>query len=476
MDWSFQLDQPCQSMAMDPNDANHMLVNNASNGAHIYESTDAGKTFHGCLNYRGAVMVAIDRTGWYYVGSEGGIYRNVNDGHSTQCTTGKWEAMFNRRIARRPPHGVRDKVAHDFQGINIDFGGHPGGVAFGSDQGMFMKNMKNVSDLQMISGNGDMNNNIIMHPSIAEGEEPNTRYIVTAMWDWAPVASWDNGTHWPSWQLPDDGGNIQYLGEGGGCYGVGQSKNSLCIHHHNVAWSGRGGKGYNRLVVGHGASVGGPEFERLSGSRSIPSGNVYATMSMGMPPWDTYKDKEIVCNSTEVQGDLGEMTSYRCLSQVDIGLMYRWFPGVNVAVWRGATDKHCVLCKMSGPASSWSKYQSQGVISFALQQDAVIKGIEEYDSEARDDDSDDDSDDDHEDSDPEGPDDDDDSWQHKMEKQRQLEFNATASEWNAVMPKLAYAGRSNTELSVGGGGGGGRYTLKSWNYGQNWTWVSLPHM
>ena len=147
-----------------------------------------------------------------------------------------------------------------------------------------------------------------------------------------------------------------------------------------------------------------------------------------------------------------------------------------MAVWRGATDKHCVLCKMSGPASSWSKYQSQGVISFALQQDAVIKGIEEYDREARDDDSDDDSDDDHDDSDQEGPDDDDDSWQNKMEKQRQLEFNATASEWNAVMPKLAYAGTSSTELSVGSTGAGGRYTLKSWNYGQNWTWVSLPPM
>ena len=76
-------------MAMDPNDANHMLVNNASNGAHIYESTDAGKSYHGCLNYRGAVMVAIDRTGWYYVGSEAGIYRN-NGG----CISGKWEAYF----------------------------------------------------------------------------------------------------------------------------------------------------------------------------------------------------------------------------------------------------------------------------------------------------------------------------------------------------------------------------------------------
>lgn len=180
-EWQVQADQPCQSVAVDPNDADHMLVNNASNGAHIYESNDAGKSFHGCLNYRGAVMVAIDRTGWFYVGSEGGIYRNAGG-----CKTGKWEPMFDRRIARRNG-AVRDKVQHDFQGINIDFGGHPGGVAFGSDQGLFMKNTSDTNmttNLRFISGNGDMNNNIIMHPGIYQGEEENTRYIVTAMWDW----------------------------------------------------------------------------------------------------------------------------------------------------------------------------------------------------------------------------------------------------------------------------------------------------
>ena len=31
---------------------------------------------------------------------------------------------------------------------------------------------------------------------------------------------WDNGSHWPSWQTPDDGSGIQYMGEGGGCFGV----------------------------------------------------------------------------------------------------------------------------------------------------------------------------------------------------------------------------------------------------------------
>ena len=90
--------------------------------------------------------------------------------------------------------GVRDRTAHDYQRINIDFAG---GVAFGSDQGMFIKN---GTERMLISANGDVNNNIIMHPSIAEGEVAGETCIVTALWDWSPVASWDSGKHWPSWQ------------------------------------------------------------------------------------------------------------------------------------------------------------------------------------------------------------------------------------------------------------------------------------
>ena len=79
-----------------------------------------------------------------------------------------------------------------------------------------------------------------MHPAIAEGEEPNETCITTAIWDWSPIASWDSGKHWPSWQTPDDGAGMGYFGEGGGCFGVGRSVYSLCIHHHNVARSSRG--------------------------------------------------------------------------------------------------------------------------------------------------------------------------------------------------------------------------------------------
>ena len=52
------------------------------------------------------------------------------------------------------PSAWSDRVPHDYQRISIDFAG---GVAFGSDQGMFIKN---GSELQLISANGDVNNNV----------------------------------------------------------------------------------------------------------------------------------------------------------------------------------------------------------------------------------------------------------------------------------------------------------------------------
>lgn len=48
---------------------------------------------------------------------------------------------------------------------------------------------------------------------------------------------------------------MNYFGEGGGCFGVGESKNVLCMHHHNVAYSSRCGKNMSRLVIPNGASV-----------------------------------------------------------------------------------------------------------------------------------------------------------------------------------------------------------------------------
>ena len=165
-EWTVQLDQPCQSLAMDPNDADHLLVNNASNGAHVYESNDGGATYQTCLDQRGMVMVAIDRQGCFYSAAEAGAFRNQKgcaDG------VGEWEPYFVRRTWRRTKQVV-DRVPHDYQRINLDFAG---GVAFGSDQGMFIKN---GSELQLISANGDVNNNIIMQ---CVHEKPNARAFFT---------------------------------------------------------------------------------------------------------------------------------------------------------------------------------------------------------------------------------------------------------------------------------------------------------
>jgi len=123
---------------------------------------------------------------------------------------------------------------------------------------------------------------------------------------------------------------------------------------------------------------------------------------------------------------------------------------------------------------------SHGDVSYTLQQGAQIKTIEDYEAEEEAKREEKDASD-FADEDPDGPGDDDDDWEKKMEKQRQIEFNMTCSEWNAVMPHLAYAGKSQPvigELALQGntslGGAGGKYVLKSWNYGANWTWILLP--
>ena len=439
--WNVQLDQPCQSMAIDPNNADHFLVNNASNGAHVYESTDGGKTYHTCQNQRGAVMVAIDRQGWMYHASEGGAFRNMRG-----CLNGTWQPFFVRRVWRRTNRTV-DRTAHDYQRINIDFAG---GVAFGSDQGMFIKN---GSKLQLYSANGDVNNNIIMHPSIAMGEAPNETCIVTALWDWSPVASWDSGKHWPSWQTQDDGAGMGYFGEGGGCFGVGSSKNVLCMHHHNVAYSSRCGKNMSRLVVPHGASVAGPEFIRKRGSRSEPSGLVYAPMSMGKPPWDAISDKVVVCNGSEDLGDLGVHTRHSCLSQADFGLEYNWYSGINMAVWRGDTDKHCHICKMAGNSSSWNLTDAKGAVVYAL-----VTGSDK-DHDIAEDGHDDD-------------DDDDDAMRHYhyvVNRTRMVEWNLPGANFT---PPSWYL--PNVDLRTQTSNGNPTWVLKSWNFGANWTYILLP--
>merc|ERR1711957_1123170 len=191
----------------------------------------------------------------------------------------------------------------------------------------------------------------------------------------------------------------------------------------------------------------------MGGSRSEPSGMVYAPMNMARPPWDTFTDKAISCPSDEFQRDLGIHTSYSCLSHTIIGnsKQYRWFPHVNVAVWR-ASDSHCYICKLAGDSSSWNFSDSKGDISYALEQGKQTVFVERDDSENDDD----------------GETDDDEASERKVmeriqrhvEKTQRLEANEEVD-----------APNSGLDLESSGNP---LYVLKSWNFGANWTWILLP--
>jgi hypothetical protein len=460
-EWDVRPNEPCQSVAIDPNNADRIMVNNESNGAHVYETLDGGKTFHGCGDRRGAVMVTMDRRGNTYTGSEAGAFVNRNG-----CVDAKWDLYFVRRTARRTGE-VRDRSAHDYQRVNIDFAG---GVAFGSDQGMFIQNwteaVPGTFNTQLYSANGDLNNNVIMHPAIAMGDNltEGKTCVVTALWDWSPVASWDGGDHWPSWQTPDDGSAMNYFGEGGGCYGLGESKNVICGHHHDLAYSSRCGKNMGRLIVPNGGAVTPPTFERAEGSRSKPSGIIYMPTYMGRPPYTAMPDKALTCEGQESRGNLGvHNESHSCMSQLMFGSVYNWYSGANVAVWRGDTDKICYLCKLDlTNKSGWGVIDAKGAVIYPQDAQSTIKSAEEYEAatanKAK-------YDDDGEYA--KGPEAAERRSKHKfekhVEKMRKLEYNEDAMEGHSPAATI-YAADGPSPL----------WLFVSPNFGLNWTFVELP--
>jgi hypothetical protein len=300
-----------------------------------------------------------------------------------------------------------------------------------------------------------LNNNIIMHPAIAMGEAPGETCVTTALWDWSPVASWDSGKHWPSWQIPDDGNAMGYFGEGGGIFGVGESKFVLGMHHHNVAFSSRCGKNMSRFVVPRANDVGPPTFMTQKNSRSIPAGPVFSLFTMGRPPWTTLVDKSMACDGDENGGDLGvHATSGECLSHADIGIEYNWYPGVTAAVWRGDTDKHCYLCRIKGDASTWPLITTKKAVVFA--HDSGVKREKDDGNDGDNDDDDDEEDDENE----KGS-----FFDMWVEKTRLLE---TGREDEIQVPE------SGMDVKKWKSQGDPKYILKSNNFGANCTYLELP--
>ena len=201
--------------------------------------------------------------------------------------------------------------------------------------------------------------------AVSAGEGEGRRYIVTTAWDWGPLASWDSGRHWPSWQPPLDGGSAACIGEGGGAYGMGASNRTLVMHRHNILYSSMGGKNLSRFVVPHGATVFGPAYAKRAGSRSEPSGAVYAPAFFGPMPFNITAGKVLTgCTGAARVADLGVHTNFSCLAAVDLGIQYGWYKGVDAAVWHGESDRHCHICAIPGNASSWQYAAAAGAFSY----------------------------------------------------------------------------------------------------------------
>ena len=145
--WTMLPDWPCTMLALHPTREDEFIY---THPPLTYRTLDGGKT-KVSLNHSNIFHCGIDRKGWYYTAAMGGAFFSDDQGHS-------WAAYYDNRTARRN-NVSRVRVPHDYQRIPLpDFGA--AGVAFVSDQGLYIKPEGNAT--QLISANGNMSNNIAM--------------------------------------------------------------------------------------------------------------------------------------------------------------------------------------------------------------------------------------------------------------------------------------------------------------------------
>eukprot|EP00937_MAST-01D_sp_MAST-1D-sp2_P005083 g5083.t1 len=369
--WTSFPDRPCVMLALNPNNKDHFIY---THPPITYQSMDGGKTYEN-LNHSNIFHCGIDRKGWLYTAAMGGAFVSKDcgpgPGMKRPCS---WQGYYDKRVQRRT-NASMVRGAHDYQRISLDFGADSTGlssVAFSSDQGLFIKPL-NDSSLELIKANGNMSNNIALKACVSKGDGgPDGRYIVTAVWDWAPLASWDSGQHWPSWQAPD-GYSGSCIGEGGGAYGMGASNHMLLMHHHNIMASPIGGKNLSRFVVPRGATVFGPAYQSLADGtvegRTMPSGAVYAPLFFAPIPFAQRTDQVLAtpgfqANCTDMTADMPQHTNYSCLATIDLGTQYGWYKSINYALWNGL-NQSCHVCSLSGNVSLWTYANKTGLISYS---------------------------------------------------------------------------------------------------------------
>ena len=140
--------RPCTMLAMDPNNADHFIY---TKPPMTYQSMDGGKTYES-LNHSNIFHAGIDRKGALMTAAMGGAFVSHDCGPGPNMKRPcSWQTYFDNRTARRPPHAVRIRAPHDYQRICLDFGGT---VAHVSDQGLFIVNYTNSSELELIKSWG----------------------------------------------------------------------------------------------------------------------------------------------------------------------------------------------------------------------------------------------------------------------------------------------------------------------------------
>jgi len=260
----------CIEVAIDPNNADHFIYSNMSRlGKQTWESLDGGKSHHDLHNHF-PWHVAIDRRGWMYGAAEAGCHFSANGGKN-------W-SVYQYTTTQRGTNSTGSRIPQDFQRIITDFAGR---VALVSDQGLFIQ--PDGDSVELIGASGNISNNIAISPAISYGDGKN-RYIVTTAWDWGPLASWDDGAHWPGWNCKDcEGRGYTHggIGEGGFTRAFGRSNHVLMVHHSNVLHSSHGGKNFSSARAP--ASMPWPIFTIKPGSRSEPDGRVFIVMSVPPP-------------------------------------------------------------------------------------------------------------------------------------------------------------------------------------------------
>ena len=107
-------------------------------------------------------------------------------------------------------------------------------------------------------------------------------------------------------------------------------------------------------------------------------GAVYAPAFFGPMPFNITADKLLTgCVGPAVKFDLDvHASNFSCLAAVDLGVQYGWYKGINAAVWHGESDKHCMVCNISGNATRWNYTAAVGAFSYVYN---VVKGNKERD-------------------------------------------------------------------------------------------------